>query len=55
MDEPGKIEQESTYGRMDMDLFQDLKSELGGTTKSVTPYMTKGSKSPMHSKGRSPI
>lgn len=36
-----------------MDLFQDLKSELGGTTKSVVPeyhYGAKGSKSPMHQK-----
>lgn len=51
MDEPGKsIEHESAYPKMDMDLFQDLKSELGGTTKSVTPYSNygpKGNKSPI--------
>jgi hypothetical protein len=51
MDEPGKsMERESAYPKMDMDLFPDLKSELGGTTKSVTPYSNygpKGSKSPI--------
>ena len=54
MDEPGKsMERESAYPKMDMDLFPDLRSELGGTTKSVTPYSNygpKGSKSPIQSK-----